>query len=60
MKEKNGCEWEVSQLLFVDDTALVASAEERLQRVVDEFGVVCERRKLRVNVGKSKVMVCSS
>ena len=24
-----------------------------------EFGRVCERRKLRVNVGKSKVMRCS-
>ena len=59
MKGMNGCEWEVSQLLFADDTALVASTEERLQRLVDEFGVVCERRKLKVNVGKSKVMVCS-
>ena len=59
MRERNGCEWEVSQLLFADDTALVASTEERLQRLVDEFGVVCERRKLKVNVGKSKVMVCS-
>ena len=26
---------------------------------VSEFGRVCERRKLRVNVGKSKVMRCS-
>ena len=59
MSERGGREWEVSQLLFADDTALVASTEERLQRLVDEFGVVCERRKLRVNVGKSKVMVCS-
>ena len=31
MKEQNGREWEVSQLLFADDTALVSSAEERLQ-----------------------------
>ena len=59
MKERNGSEWEVSQLLFADDTAMVASTEERLQRLVEEFGAVCERRKLRVNVGKSKVMVCS-
>ena len=28
-------------------------------RLVREFGTVCERRKLRVNVGKSKVMRCS-
>ena len=26
---------------------------------MSEFGRVCERRKLRVNVGKSKVMKCS-
>ena len=26
---------------------------------MSEFGRVCERRKLRVNVGKSKVMRCS-
>ena len=25
-----------------------------------EFGRVCERRKLRVNVGKSKVMRCTT
>ena len=30
-----------------------------LQIDVREFGRVCERRKLRVNVGKSKVMRCS-
>ena len=35
MRERNGSEWEVSQLLFADDTALVASSEERLQRLVE-------------------------
>ena len=30
-----------------------------LFRSVSEFGRVCEIRKLRVNVGKSKVMRCS-
>ena len=28
-------------------------------RLVSEFVKVCKRRKLRVNVGKSKVMRCS-
>ena len=37
----------------------MADSEEKLCRVVREFGRVCERRKLRVNVGKSKVMRCS-
>ena len=55
----NGGRFEINQLLFADDTALVADSEEKLCRVVSEFGRVCERRKLRVNVGKSKVMRCS-
>ena len=38
---------------------LVADSEDKLCRLVSEFGRVCERRKLRVNVGKSKVMRCS-
>ena len=43
-------------LLFLQNTALVADSEEKLCRLVSEFGRVCLRRKLRVNVGKSKVM----
>ena len=46
-------------MLFADDTALVAASEERLCRLASEFGRVCERRKLRMNVGKSKVMRCT-
>ena len=55
----NGGRFEKKQLLFADDTALVADSEEKLCKLVSEFGRVCERRKLRVNVGKSKVMRCS-
>ena len=55
----NGGRFEVNQLLFADDTVLVADSEEKLGRLVSEFSRVCERRKLRVNVGKSKVMRCS-
>ena len=46
----------MNQLLFVDDTVVVADSESQL---VTEFGRVCERRKLRVNVGKSTVMRCT-
>ena len=51
----------VNQLLFADNTAPVTDSEEKLSRrgLVSEFGRVCERRKLRVNVGKSKV-ICSA
>ena len=55
----NGGRYEINQLLFADDTALVADSEEKLCRLVSQFGRVCGRRKLRVNVGKSKVMRCS-
>ena len=48
--------FETNQLLFADDTALVADSEEKLCRLVSEFGRVCERRKSRVDVGKSKLM----
>ena len=36
---------EINQLLFVDDTSLVADSE-KLCRLASEFGRVCERRKL--------------
>ena len=55
----NGGRYEINQLLFADDTAQVADSEEKLGKLVSEFGRVCERRKLRVNVGKSNVMRCS-
>ena len=32
---------------------------EKLCKLVNEFGSVYERRKLKVNVGKSKIMRCS-
>ena len=56
----NGGRFEINQLLFADDTALVADSEERLCRLVSEFGRVCERANLRVNVGKNNVMKCST
>ena len=52
--------WELNQLLFVDDTVVVADSERKLCQLVTEFGRVCERNKLRVNVGKSKVMRCTT
>ena len=51
----NENEWELNQLLFADDTVVVADSERKLCQLVTEFGRVCERRKLRVNVGKSRL-----
>ncbi len=53
----NGEVWSVVTCLFADDTVLLAESEGDLQRVVNEFYSVCKRRKLKVNAGKSKVMV---
>ena len=55
----NDNEWELNQLLFVDNTVVVADSERKLCQLVTEFGRACERRKLRVNAGKSKVMRCT-
>ncbi len=38
-------------------TLLLDESEGMLQRIVDEFDRVCKRRKLKVNAGRSKVMV---
>ena len=56
----NGGMFKIYQLLFADDKALVADSQGQLSRLVSEFGRVCETRKLRVNVGKTKFITCSS
>ena len=42
----NGGRFEINQLLFADDTALVADEEDKFYRLVSEFGrkVECECR----------------
>jgi hypothetical protein len=49
-------EWRLNQVLYLDDTAIVADKKSKLQSLVTEFGKLCERRKLSVHVAKSKVM----
>ena len=36
----------MNQLLFADDTALLADSEEKLCRLVSEFGRVHKRKKV--------------
>ena len=55
--ELDGRVWYLMDALFADDTVLLAESEDELQRMVNEFSDVCSRRKLKVNAGKSKVMV---
>ncbi len=53
----NGEVWSIVTCLFADDIVLLAEREGDLQRVVNEFYSVYKRRKLKVNAGKSKVMM---
>ena len=46
----------VESVAFCRRYPVVAESAEQLQCLVSEFGRVCKRRKLRVNVDKSKVM----
>ena len=45
--------------MFADDLALCSELEEDLRTVMRHFVEVCRRRGLKINVGKSKVMVFS-
>ena len=45
--------WEVSQLIFAAEMVLVAESKKKLERLVEEYGRVCSRRNLKVNVAKS-------
>lgn len=42
----------MNQILFVDDTALVADLEAYLHQLVNEIGRVCRRTKLSWSVSK--------
>ncbi len=53
----NRVDWSVTACLFPDDTVLLTESERELQRVADQFHNLCSRKKLRVNTGKSKVVV---
>ncbi len=53
----NGRRLKVPTCLYADDAVLFAESEQKLQKMVNEFDRVCVQRKLKINVGKSKVMV---
>ena len=50
-------EWKLSGLLYAHDLVLCDELEEDLRAMVEWFAEVCRRRGLKVNAGKSKVMV---
>ncbi len=53
-----GKKWVLNLILFADDTVIIAENGSDLQNLVSVFDSVCKRRKLKINVNKSKVMVC--
>ena len=47
----------MTDLLYADDLVLCVASEEDLRAIVGRFIEVCRRRGLKVNAGKSKVML---
>ena len=55
--QEEGREWRLPGLLYADDLFLCSEPEEDLRAIVGRFIEVCRRRGLKVNAGKSKVML---
>ena len=54
---EDGREWRLPGLLYADDLVLCGESEENLRVIAGRFVEVCRRRGLKVNAGKSNVMV---
>ena len=54
---EDGGEWRLPGLLYADNLVLCGESEEDLRVMVGWFAEVCRRREVKVNEGKSKVMV---
>ena len=54
---EDGREWRLSGLLYADDLVMCSESEMDLRVMVRRFDEVCRRRGLKVNAGKSKVMI---
>ena len=54
---EDGREWGLPGLLYADDLVLCGDSEEDRRVMVGRFAETCRRRGLKVNAGKSKVMV---
>ena len=55
--EKEVSEWRLPGLLYADDLVMCGESKEDLRAMVGLFVEVCRRRGLKVNTGKSKVMI---
>lgn len=52
----NRVKFELNQFLFANDAALMGGSKGLFQLLVCMFDFVCERRKIKVSVNKSKIM----
>ena len=50
-------EWRLPGLLYADNLVLCGESEEDLRAMVGRFVETCRRRGLKVNAGKSTVMI---
>ena len=55
--QEEGRKWRLPDLLYTDDLVLWDELEEDLRAMVGRFVKVCMKRGLKVNGGKSKMMV---
>ena len=55
--QEEGREWRLPGLLYAGDLIFCGESKEDLRAVVGRFLEVCRRRDLKVNAGKSKVIV---
>ena len=55
--QEEGTEWRLPGLLYADDLVLCSELEKDLKAIVGRFIEVFRRRGLKVNPGKSKVIM---
>ena len=46
--------WEIKQVLYINDTVLVAKTREHLQPTVNDFERLCDSMELKIMLGRVK------
>ena len=46
----------IDNIIYADDTVLIADTEEKLQRLVDRLDVEWRRVVLKINIGKTEAL----
>ena len=48
--------WEIKQVLYADDTVLVAGTSKHIQLTLSDFERTCDSMGLKINARKRKVL----